>query len=187
VQKKFFRRYAPISSPPKPDLMATPLPLYWRCLEISCLLSTLGISPSWRCSTYPAAFDTVDHDILLLRLKSSFGLDGVVCSWFRSYLTGRVQSVRRGSSVSASVLQYGVPQGSVLGPLLFILYTADLIRLIESFGFRPHLYADDTQVQGSCRPDSVHQLQLTLSTCLDAVCEWMRTNRLHTQSPEGVI
>ena len=90
----------------------------------------------------------------LRRLKTSFGLDGVVCSWFRSYLTGRVQRVRRGSSVLASVvLQYGVPQRSVLGlgPLLFILYTADLIRLIESFGFRPHLYADDSQIQGSCR------------------------------------
>jgi len=88
----------------------------------------------------------------LRRFKTSFGLDGVVCSWFRSYLTGRVQRVRRGSSVSASVvLQYGVPQRSVLGPLLFILYTADLIRLIESFGFRPHLYADDSQIQGSCR------------------------------------
>ena len=113
-----------------------------------------------------AAFDTVDHDILLRRLKTSFGLDGVVCSWYRSYLTGRVQRVHCGSSFSASVvLLYGVPQGSVLGPLLFILYTADLIRLIESFGFRPHLYADDSQIQGSCRPDSFHQLQLTLSGC----------------------
>ena len=93
-------------------------------------------------------------DILLLRLKTSFGLDGVVCSWFRSYLTGRVQRVRRGSSVSASVvLLYGVPQqGSVLGLLLFILYTADLICLIESFCFRPHLYADDSQIQGSLSP-----------------------------------
>ena len=113
-----------------------------------------------------AVFDTVDHDILLRRLETSFGLDGVVCSWFRSYLTGRVQRVHRGSSVSASaVLQYGVPQGSVLDPLLFILYTADLIRLIENFGFRPHLYADDLQIQGSYPPDSFHQLQLTLSTC----------------------
>jgi len=135
-----------------------------------------------------AAFDTVDYDILLRRLKTSFGLHCVVCSWFRSYLTGRVQRVRRGLSVSASVvLQYGVPQGSVLGPLLFILYTADLIRLIESFCFRQHLYADDSQIQGSCRPDSFHQLQLTLSTCLDAVCEWMRANRLQLNTSKTEI
>ena len=50
-----------------------------------------------------AAFDTVDHDILLLRLKTSFGLDGVVCSWFRSYLTGRVQRTRPSRLVSFSV------------------------------------------------------------------------------------
>ena len=47
----------------------------------------------------------------------------------------------------------------------------DSLPIIESFCFRPHLYADDSQIQGSCRPDSFHQLQLTLSTCLDAVCD----------------
>ena len=71
-----------------------------------------------------------------------------------------------------------MPQGSVLGLILFILYTADLITLIEGFSFRPHAYADDTQVQGSCRPDSVDQLQLNLSACLAGVSDWMRANWL---------
>ena len=98
-----------------------------------------------------SAFDTVDHQILLRRLNKSFGIGGVVLDWFQSYLTGRVQYVRCGRRQSSLMkVLYGLPQGSVLGPLLFILYTADLITVIESSGLRPHLYADDTQIQGSC-------------------------------------
>ena len=98
-----------------------------------------------------SALDTVDHDILLRRLDKSFGIRGVVLDWFQSYLTGRVQYVRCGRRQSSLMkVLYGLPQGSVLGPLLFILYTADLITVIESSGLRPHLYADDTQIQDSC-------------------------------------
>ena len=93
-----------------------------------------------------AAFDTVNHSILLHRLHMSFGFRGPVLQLFRSYLCGRVQTVRRGCNMSASkIILCGVPQGSVPGPILFILYIADVVRLIECPGLCPHLHADDTQ------------------------------------------
>ena len=69
-----------------------------------------------------AAFDTVDHSILLQRLQTTFGIHDVAHRWFHSYLSGRYQYVRRGS-VRSSVIELicGVPQGSVLGPILFVL------------------------------------------------------------------
>jgi len=122
-----------------------------------------------------AAFDTVDHDILLTRLKVFFGIGGAALDWLQSYLTSRLECVRRGSARSThKTVLFGVPQESVLGPLLFILYTAGLIDRIEGYGLNPHLYADDTQIQGSCRPGSANQLQSTLSVCLDEVSDWMR-------------
>jgi len=104
-----------------------------------------------------AAFDTVDHDILLSRLQQTFGVDGAAHWWFRSYLHGRTQYVRRGNDWSSTTrLLCGLPQGSVLGPVLFILYIVDLIPLIERHNLLPHLYADDTQVSGSCHPRDVN-------------------------------
>ena len=100
-----------------------------------------------------AAFDSVDHDILLQRLQMLYGLGGVVLGWFRSYLNGRTQYVRSSttSSTPSSVL-YGVPQGLVRGPILFLLYTADLLQLINCHHLHPHAYADDTQIYGFCNP-----------------------------------
>ena len=113
-----------------------------------------------------AAFDTVDHDTLFRHLEVSYGLGGTVLSWFRSYLNGRSQYVRCGrmTSTLTSVL-FGVPQGSVLGPILFLLYIADLLRLIETHNLRPHGYADDTQNYGSCPPSGIPELRSCVCVC----------------------
>ena len=126
-----------------------------------------------------AAFDSVDHDTLLKRLQKSYGLGGVVIDWFTSYLAGRTQFVVSSASRSTptSVL-YGVPQGSVLGPILFLLYTADVLQLVRSHQLQPHAYADDTQICGSCRPSDVNILQERVSDCIDEVSTWMMANRL---------
>jgi len=82
-----------------------------------------------------AAFDCVDHDILLSRLQSTFGLGGVTLGWIQSFLTDRSQRVLFNGSLSIKImLLFGVPQGSVLGPLLFLLYAAGIFDVIESFG-----------------------------------------------------
>jgi len=78
-------------------------------------------------------------------------------------------------------------QWSVLGTLLFILYTVGLIDLTEGYGLNPHLYADDTQIQGSFRFGSANQLQSTLSACLNKVYDWMLSNCLQLNTAKTEI
>ena len=94
-----------------------------------------------------AAFDTIDHQILIRRLQSVFGLSGSVLDWVKSYLNERTQTVVVSDSYSdPSLLEFCVPQGSVLGPVLFVMYTQPLSSVIDSSSVLHVVYADDTQL-----------------------------------------
>lgn len=94
-----------------------------------------------------AAFDTIEHHILIDRFESEFGVDGAALNWLRSYLSDRLQFVKLGDHSSATQhCASGVPQGSVLGPLLFTAYASPVGDLIESQGVSYHQFADDTQL-----------------------------------------
>ena len=126
-----------------------------------------------------AAFDTVDHSILLTRLQNWFGLDGLSLDWFTSYLSSRSQAVSINDSISAfSTLSCGVPQGSVLGPLLFTLYTTPLDSVISKNSLKYHLYADDTQLYISFTPSNSALSLDTLTTTFTDILSWMNLNKL---------
>ncbi len=123
------------------------------------------------------AFDTVNHQILLSTL-SSLDITGIPLRWFESYLTGRSFRVAWGGEVSkAHQLVTGVPQGSVLGPLLFSTYTTSLAPIIQAHGFSYHFYADDTQLHLSFRPDDP-MVAARISGCLADISAWMKEHHL---------
>ena len=127
-----------------------------------------------------AAFDTVDHSILLSRLRDCFGVNGAAVAWFESYLTSRTQFVRVNDCRSTQrSLERGVPQGSVLGPLL--LYTLPIADIIKFHKLQYHLYADDTQLYIPFRTDCSYDLSLAkrrVEWCVNDIHGWMVNNGL---------
>ena len=126
------------------------------------------------------AFDTIDHDTLLSRLSARFAFAGSALKWFRSYPQDRFQQVKIGSSLSNLFeLKFGIPQGSVLGPLLFSLYTTPLGQVIRKYtGVKYHFYADDTQLFIHLSPDDSPKSFDRLKSCLNDIQVWMSENKL---------
>ena len=129
-----------------------------------------------------AAFDTVNHEILLRRLFDNFGVRGLVLDWFRSYLSDRgfFVSVQGGKS-SMRASNCGVPQGSILGPILFSLYITPVADIILSHGLKYHLYADDTQLYVSFSHASVMDMEEArrkVQNCVSDLNVWMQRNKL---------
>ncbi|XP_078372669.1 uncharacterized protein LOC144656313 [Oculina patagonica] len=129
-----------------------------------------------------AAFDTVDHKILLHRLQSSLGVTGTALKWFESYLSNRSQQVVLGGCHSGSCnLPHGVPQGSCLGPLLFTIYSSKLFEVIKDHLPVAHAYADDTQLYLSFKPVSTSSQSEAIEArelCIKAIRAWMITDKL---------
>ena len=145
------------------------------------LINAIG-SQKVSCLFYiSTAFDTIDHNILITRLSSWFGIHGSVLSWLKSYLSSRSLSVITISHIFILPLCV-FPRGSVLGPLLFIMYTTPLNSLISSLSLGHHLYTDDTQLFFSFRPLNLDSSISHLENAFQQISSWMTTNLLTLNS-----
>ena len=137
------------------------------------------------------AFDTIDHNILLNRLETRFAVTGAALNWLRSYLTNRMQAVAigdpllEGSRSAFVLLNSGIPQGSVLGPILFTIYTAPIGDICRKNHIEFHLYADDTQIYLSFKPSILNSkidCIARIEKCINEISIWMTQNLLKLNS-----
>ena len=129
-----------------------------------------------------AAFDTIDHDILFSRMENTLGITGQALAWFKSYLSGRTLRIKIDKSFSElQDILWSVPMGSVLGPLLFLIYLLPLGKLIRKHGLELHIYADDTQLYLAIKPITQQAVDIgvaRLEGCLTDIYTWMSQNKL---------
>ena len=126
---------------------------------------------------FSSAFDTIDHPILVRRLHTDFGFTDTVLQWFSSYLTDRAHYVSLSNHSSAfAPVHSGVPQGSVLGPMLFTMYIKPLSAIIDSHSIIHHSFADDLQLQVSAPLDWISELLHSMQSCISDVKAWATAN-----------
>ena len=135
-----------------------------------------------------AAFDTLDHPALLDRLNKYIGLGSTALSWFRSYLSNRTQSVYKdGKNSDSAKLKYGVPQGSVLGPLLFLIYVLPLGILLRQLGLSFHFFADDTQIYITVTVSNLHDQVRFLQNAYNIISNFLSYNFLKLNPDKSEI
>ena len=126
-----------------------------------------------------AAFDTIDHLTLINRLSSWYGISDIALDWFTSYLSDQCQQVKIQDHISAAVyIYFGVPQGSVLGPVLVTLYTAPLSQIIARHDVEHHIDADDTHIYISLSGSEALESLTDLKSCVTDVFGWMTNSEL---------
>jgi len=117
-----------------------------------------------------AAFDTVDHELLIEVLMKQFAIGGVTLNWFKSYLNERTQKFMFGDVESVIyAVKSCVPQGSVLGSLEFVAFTKDVVEIMHQYQLRHHIYADDMQLYAHSTVKDVHGMLLQLQNCITEV------------------
>ena len=170
-----------ISTTSLPTASITPLKQLLCCIHDH-LINAIG-SQKLSCLCLldlSAAFDTVDHNILITRLSCWFGNHGSVLNWFESYLTSRSFRVKCDMDFSSEhISSCDVPQGSVLGPLHFVII---LSTLSSSLSLNHHLYADDTQLFFSFHPRNFDSSIVHLQTALRHISSWMSAIQLTLNS-----
>ena len=135
---------------------------------------------------FKKAFDSVSHVILETKLERDFGISGLLLDWLKSYLKERQQYTAVNGSTSEMILiSFGIPQGSVLGPTLFTLFTNDLPSSVSSGSV--YMFADDTMVY--CISDTAEKSIAKLNSALRELNEWCLINRLtpHPSKSEAML
>ena len=128
---------------------------------------------------FSSAFDKIDHSILVHRLHTDFGFTDTVLQWSSSYLTDRTNYISLSYHCSAfAPVHSGVPQGSVLGPMLFTMYIKPLSAIIDSHSIIHHSFADDLQLQMSAPPDRISEVLHSIQSCISDVNGWATANML---------